>query len=85
MPLERLEKRGMLQSKLSESTPERGGRHKRIYEITADGKAALQQIYKEQQTMWERHCYFIGQEILMSSKPPFFFYSAEDIEKTTSG
>ena len=53
MPLERLEKRGLLKSKLSESTPERGGRHKRIYEITGDGKAALQQIYNVQKTMWE--------------------------------
>ncbi len=52
MPLERLEKRGQLTSYLSESTPERGGRHKRIYKITTDGKKALREIYEVQQTIW---------------------------------
>ncbi len=52
MPLERLEKRGQLKSYLSESTPERGGRHKRIYKLTPDGKRALRKIYEVQQTIW---------------------------------
>tara|TARA_R110000868_G_scaffold306734_3_gene568124 strand:- start:54752 stop:55078 length:327 start_codon:yes stop_codon:yes gene_type:complete len=53
MPLERLEKRGQLMSMLSESTPERGGRHKRIYKLTPSGKKALRQIYEVQQTIWD--------------------------------
>ncbi len=52
MPLERLEKRGYLSSSLSESTPERGGRHKRIYALTRDGKTALRHAYEVQQSMW---------------------------------
>lgn len=52
MPLERLEKRGQLLSTLSESTPERGGRHKRIYKLTPSGKRALREIYEVQQTIW---------------------------------
>lgn len=52
MPLERLEKRGYLSSSLSESTPERGGRHKRIYTLTKNGKAALRHVYEVQQTIW---------------------------------
>ncbi|MEQ9266352.1 MAG: helix-turn-helix transcriptional regulator [Balneolaceae bacterium] len=52
MPLERLEKRGQLMSVLSESTPERGGRHKRIYKLTPAGKKALREIYEVQQTIW---------------------------------
>ncbi len=53
MPLERLEKRGQLMSVLSESTPERGGRHKRIYKLTPSGKKALREIYEVQKTIWE--------------------------------
>lgn len=52
MPLERLEKRGQLMSVLSESTPERGGRHKRIYKLTPSGKKALREVYEVQQTIW---------------------------------
>ena len=53
MPLERLEKRRLLTSHFSEKTPERGGRHKRIYELTEAGKESLREIYSVQQTIWE--------------------------------
>lgn len=53
MPLDRLTKRGLLDSYLSESTPERGGRHKRIYTLTKDGKDALVRVKKVQNAMWE--------------------------------
>ena len=53
MPLERLEKRGYLRSTLSDSTPERGGRHKRIYALTKDGINALQVIYEVQTSFWQ--------------------------------
>ena len=52
MPLDRLVKRGLLESFLSESTPERGGRHKRIYQLTRDGKNALIKTKEIEQAMW---------------------------------
>jgi len=52
MPLERLVKKGMLTSELSESTPERGGRHKRIYRLTDEGKAALVRIREVEKALW---------------------------------
>lgn len=52
MPLERLEKRGLLTSRLSEITPDRGGRPKRLYTLTRKGKQALLHVQTIQQTMW---------------------------------
>ena len=52
MPLERLVKKGHLDSYLSETTPERGGRHKRIYRLTPEGKRALIRIREVEQAMW---------------------------------
>ena len=53
MPLDRLVKRGYLVSYLSEATPERGGRHKRIYKLTREGLNALQKIRSVQERMWQ--------------------------------
>jgi DNA-binding PadR family transcriptional regulator len=52
MPLDRLVKKGYLESYLSEATPERGGRHKRIYRLTREGLKALQKIRSIQDRMW---------------------------------
>lgn len=52
MPLDRLVKKGYLESYLSEATPERGGRHKRIYKLTHEGLKALQKIRNVQDRMW---------------------------------
>ena len=52
MPLDRLVKKGYLDSYLSESTPERGGRHKRIYKLTDEGKKALLLVRQVQAKMW---------------------------------
>lgn len=52
MPLDRLVKKGFLESYLSEATPERGGRHKRIYKLTSEGLKALQKIRNVQDRMW---------------------------------
>lgn len=54
MPLDRLFKRGYLRSRLSDSTPERGGRRKRIYKLTAEGLQALKQARDIQSKMWSR-------------------------------
>ena len=40
--LERLERKGLVSSRLAEPTPERGGRAKRYYSITGVGVRALQ-------------------------------------------
>jgi PadR family transcriptional regulator PadR len=53
MPLDRLVKKGYLESYLSDATPERGGRHKRIYKLTREGLKALQKIRNVQDRMWQ--------------------------------
>ena len=52
MPLDRLVKKGYLKSYLSEATPERGGRHKRIYQLTGEGREALKKVREVQNRMW---------------------------------
>lgn len=54
MPLDRLVKRGYLISHLSDATPERGGRHKRIYSLTKEGKDALKRVQDVQKAMWAK-------------------------------
>jgi PadR family transcriptional regulator, regulatory protein PadR len=41
--LTRLEEKGLLKSKMSDPTEERGGRRKRIFMLTAAGKRALEE------------------------------------------
>jgi len=53
MPLDRLEKRGLLESSLAEPTPERGGRSKRIYAPTKKGQEALEEIRRIQEAAWK--------------------------------
>ncbi len=52
MPLDRMVKNGLLTSYISENTAERGGRHKRIYKLTPEGKKALLRIHSVQNEMW---------------------------------
>ena len=51
-PLERLERKGLLDSYLTEPTNARGGRSKRIYQLTNQGQKALIDIRKIQEAMW---------------------------------
>lgn len=53
MPLDRLVKRGLLESYLADPTSERGGRSKRIYSLTAKGRSALEEIRMIQKTAWK--------------------------------
>jgi DNA-binding PadR family transcriptional regulator len=53
MPLDRLEKRGLLDSYLADPTPERGGRSKRIYTPTKKGLEALEKIRKIHEAAWK--------------------------------
>ena len=51
--LYRLEKKGFVRSELSGSTKTRGGRRKRIYQITAAGKSALDQVRIQRNNLWD--------------------------------
>lgn len=51
--LDRLARRGYVRSHVGAPTPERGGRSKRVFALTAKGMAALQQVRRVQRTMWQ--------------------------------
>lgn len=51
--LERLEKDGLVTSHLSAPLPERGGRAKRLYRLSAEGATALQRARRVHDRMWE--------------------------------
>jgi len=51
-PLERLERKRLLESRLTEPTKERGGRSKRIYRLTVLGRRALQDLRSIQEALW---------------------------------
>jgi len=53
-PLHRLEKTGLVRSGLTSPTPERGGRSKRVYEVTPSGIAALAK-HREVRSKISRH------------------------------
>jgi len=50
--LDRLERKGYIESFLGEETPERGGRKKRYYTVTSRGMQALAEIRKIDNSMW---------------------------------
>ena len=50
--LEQMVRKGYLESYLTEPLAERGGRRKRIYQITQIGKEALYDIRKKGELMW---------------------------------
>lgn len=52
-PLNRLEKKGLLESYLCGPTKARGGRSKRIYQVTSAGRRELGEIRALQQAVWE--------------------------------
>lgn len=49
----RLEKKGWVRSHLSGPTPVRGGKAKRFYRITEDGKRTLEEARAAMDTLWE--------------------------------
>ena len=51
--LERLEKKGLLDSNMGEVTPERGGRAKKYFRVTAKGQHALKRSKQALNSMWE--------------------------------
>jgi len=50
--LDRLEAKGLVESRLGEPTPERGGRGKRYVSVTAEGIAALKRSQAALQELW---------------------------------
>ena len=52
--LRRLEDKGLLKSKMGDSTPERGGRRKRLYESTPYGLNIIREIKKERIRLWSK-------------------------------
>ena len=53
-PLYRLEKRGYVESSLTDPTEERGGRSKRIFQITAGGNEALREQKTIRDNLWKK-------------------------------
>jgi PadR family transcriptional regulator len=51
--LDRLEDKGLVSSRLSDPTPERGGRAKRCYQLVALGERALQESAVTAKRIWE--------------------------------
>lgn len=51
--LDRMEKKGLIASRVGEPTPERGGRRKKFYTLTAAGESALGASYEAIRSMSE--------------------------------
>jgi PadR family transcriptional regulator, regulatory protein PadR len=51
--LDRLEDKGLVSSRLSDPTPERGGRAKRCYQLEALGERALQESAVTAKRIWD--------------------------------
>jgi PadR family transcriptional regulator, regulatory protein PadR len=50
--LKRLEHKGLVQSAFGEATKVRGGKRKRYYSITGEGKKTLQQTKEQRMSLW---------------------------------
>ncbi len=50
--LYRLEKKGFVKSQLGGATSKRGGRRKRLYELTTSGRAALENVRNLRNHLW---------------------------------
>jgi PadR family transcriptional regulator PadR len=51
-PLDRMARKGLLASSVGNPTPERGGRSKKMYQLTAQGVRALESVRQMSETMW---------------------------------
>ena len=52
--LKRLEKKGLLRSQMGGATTDRGGRRKRLFEITALGHNVLTDVQNSRKKLWEQ-------------------------------
>ena len=53
--LNRLSEKGFLTSEMGSSSPERGGRRKRIYTITAVGRRVLEEARDFKVSLWQQY------------------------------
>lgn len=51
--LDRLEGKGMLESRLGEATAMRGGKRKRFFKVTNSGQIALRDVRDARRTLWD--------------------------------
>lgn len=51
--LNRLQDKGLVSSEMGGITPERGGRRKRLYLVTAYGRRALEEVRQLRNQMWD--------------------------------
>lgn len=58
LPLSRLEKKGYIESELGEATAVRGGRRKKIYNLTKSGLEALHEYKRISDELWENYLKF---------------------------
>jgi PadR family transcriptional regulator len=52
--LSRLQEKGFLKSNLADATHERGGRRKRLFQITASGKRAMEKNHELRNSLWNQ-------------------------------
>ncbi len=52
--LRRLEGKGLLRSGMGESSPERGGRRKRLYQATTYGLNLIREVRKDRIRLWSK-------------------------------
>lgn len=52
--LQRLEEKGMIRSTMGDPTPERGGRRKRLFTITAFGRQTLNEMRAVRTHLWDQ-------------------------------
>ena len=50
--LRRLEKKGLLTSYFTDPSPQRGGKSKRIFQLSPHGVKALKEVRKAQESVW---------------------------------
>lgn len=50
--LERLEAKGLVSSRMGEATPERGGRAKRFFTLTAEGAQHVREAQRALEALW---------------------------------
>lgn len=50
--MQRLEEKNLVASRFGEATPERGGRSKRLFTVTATGEQALQEARRVRNEFW---------------------------------
>ena len=59
--LDRLEQKGLVKSRVGDPTPQRGGKRKRHYEVSALGIKAVQSSYRSLRNMADGLEHFLGE------------------------